>query len=77
MGDGEKDPGNPWQREEDRSDDEAALFRLIYALRDDADRTSIIAEFLRRHEGDKTDVSSRRIRNFVREARKSVRRGGL
>lgn len=77
MGDDEKDPGNPWQREEDRSDDEAALFRLIHALRDDADRNSIIAEFLRRHEGDKTDVSGRRIRNFVREARKSVRRGGL
>lgn len=73
----EVDPGNPFQKEEDRADDETALLRIIHALRGDSDRNSIIAAFLRKHEGEDTDVSARRIKNFVRESKRSVRQGRL
>lgn len=69
--------GNPWQREEDLLDDEAALYRKIFALKGEANLHQLVADILRHIEGEKADVSRGRIRNFIKESKKREKNGGL
>lgn len=69
--------GNPWQREEDLADDKVSLYRRIFALKGEPNLKVLVAQMLVHIEGDRADVSGGRIKNFIKEAKKQEKYGGL